>query len=645
MLCPDNTYKPLGFYSAHLNETQKKYSTFKKELLGAHKALRHFLPEVYGKHVTIYTDNLPLQQAFHSNNIPLNDPQVYRQITEIGRFTRDVRHVSGVDNVFADYLSRIKEEEKGEAYADQIDEEILYHPAELATTESMTFQLSLEALADLQETDPEVKLIRAGDRPKNTSFSDQVMDGKLIICEDSSSSPRPYVPKDLRTQIMTSLHNVDHPGIDSSVRRIAEEFYWPSLKHDVKAFVKKCTSCNRAKSNKKLVNTGEFRVPDRRFSHVMVDIVGPLPDSYGHKYILTAICRTTRFLRCIPLREATSEAAASGFLHQWLSLFGVPSVVTSDNGASFTANLWKDIMSKLHIEVKYSALYRPQSIGILERQHRSIKDSLKAAIEDLTEKHKERWLDFLPFIVLAKNSTLQQDIMTSPSELSFGTTVKIPGQLLRDPVEMSEDQLQDLLHQTKRATAENVFQTSSHRTTKYEKVLPDIPEGVTHVYVRQHKTASLQSPFEGPFLVVDRPSKSTVKIEVGTLKSGEKRYEIRHLNDLKIPHPDSLAAPIQRSKLGRPSKHGNEQVSVPKPPQQEVNKPAEEPQVTRKIQSPVPLARENSNTQTGPPPVPAFPSRQQRTTRNQNPRYIDAIWSASHADIRELNQRINAQAA
>ena len=32
MLTPDGSHKPLGFYSCHLTETQKKYSVFKKEL-------------------------------------------------------------------------------------------------------------------------------------------------------------------------------------------------------------------------------------------------------------------------------------------------------------------------------------------------------------------------------------------------------------------------------------------------------------------------------------------------------------------------------------------------------------------------------------------------------------------------------------
>ena len=77
MLTPEGNFKPLGFYSAHLTETQKRYSVFKKELLGAFKALRHFLPEVYGKHCVIYSNHLPLTQAFKNNNLPLNDPQVH----------------------------------------------------------------------------------------------------------------------------------------------------------------------------------------------------------------------------------------------------------------------------------------------------------------------------------------------------------------------------------------------------------------------------------------------------------------------------------------------------------------------------------------------------------------------------------------
>ena len=79
-------------------------------------------------------------------------------------------------------------------------------------------------------------------------------------------------------------------------------------------------------------------------------------------------------------------------------------------------------------------------------------------------------------------------------------------------------------------------------------------EDITHVYTRQHKAVGLQTPWEGPFKIASRPSRSTVQIEVGNYKNGEKRYEIRHFNDLKLAHPDSLAAPAVRPALGRPAK-------------------------------------------------------------------------------------------
>ena len=38
----DRRWEPLGFFSKALNETQRKYSTFDRELLAAHEAAFHF---------------------------------------------------------------------------------------------------------------------------------------------------------------------------------------------------------------------------------------------------------------------------------------------------------------------------------------------------------------------------------------------------------------------------------------------------------------------------------------------------------------------------------------------------------------------------------------------------------------------------
>ena len=211
------------------------------------------------------------------------------------------------------------------------------------------------------------------------------------------------------------------------------------------------------------------------------------------------------------------------------------------------------------------------------------------------------------------------------------------------------------------SVAKPAVQTSSHSppTTKF----PTVPDGATHAFTRQHQTTGLQTPYEGPFLIVDRPSRSTIKLEVGVFKDGRKRYEIRHLDDIKFAHPDSLAAPIHRPKLGRPSvstgaRESTDSKMTPQPsspPVPTVSEPVK--QVKSKQNGPPPspsrqlLADADTNAasnadslfhdMTGPPPLKPF-TKPVRATRNPNPRYIDAIWSATEDEIKAINAAIAA---
>ena len=203
-----------------------------------------------------------------------------------------------------------------------------------------------------------------------------------------------------------------------------------------------------------------------------------------------------------------------------------------------------------------------------------------------------------------------------------------------------------LLEQVRSNTCNPAVQTSSHNPP--EKQLVAIPDEVTHVFTRQHKALGLSTPWEGPFKIASRPSRSTVQIEVGTYKNGEKRYEIRHFNDLKLAHPDSLAAPAVRPSLGRPkTSTSNESPSstdtaAKKPPSNRFPDPPtptsssgkqtfgssqldSHATSTAEQRSPALTANEEfQGTITGPPPQPAF-TRPARATRNPNPYYVDGL--------------------
>ena len=113
----DGRWHPLSFFSKHLGPDKQRWSTYRKELYGIVQSLRHFLPEFYGRHITIMTDHLPVTKSFKSNTLQSNDPVAQRQLIEIGMFTKDEQYLKAEDNHFADWLSRKTPEALiGEAY-------------------------------------------------------------------------------------------------------------------------------------------------------------------------------------------------------------------------------------------------------------------------------------------------------------------------------------------------------------------------------------------------------------------------------------------------------------------------------------------------------------------------------------------------
>ena len=101
---------------------------------------------------------------------------------------------------------------------------------------------------------------------------------QFVLCDTSTSYPRPFVPCTLRKSIFDSLHAISHPGIKSSIKMIKARFYWPHMDKTIKELCASCTSCQQAniyRHTKSPVQTLE--IPSSRFHTVHIDKTGPLP--------------------------------------------------------------------------------------------------------------------------------------------------------------------------------------------------------------------------------------------------------------------------------------------------------------------------------------------------------------------------------
>ncbi len=135
-------------------------------------------------------------------------------------------------------------------------------------------------------------------------------------------------------------------------------------------------------------------IPQRGFSHLHVDLVGPLQYSNNFNYISTIIDRTSKWMEAIPLSDKSAAACAKALTFTWISRFGAPKLITSDRGSLLTSNLWFKLCEMLCISHKQTTAYHPESNGAVERLHRRLKDALRARAAAATRSEE------LPFVHL-----------------------------------------------------------------------------------------------------------------------------------------------------------------------------------------------------------------------------------------------------
>ncbi|GFY53534.1 transposon Ty3-I Gag-Pol polyprotein [Trichonephila inaurata madagascariensis] len=119
-----------------------------------------------------------------------------------------------------------------------------------------------------------------------------------------------------------------------------------------------------------------------RFQHVHIDLVGPFPPSDGFTFLLTCIDRYTRWPEVIPVSDISDETVAKSFITNWISRFGVPAIITTDQGGQFQSRLLYSLKQMLEIRRIRTTPYHSSSNGMVERLHISLGQRVSCASEE-----------------------------------------------------------------------------------------------------------------------------------------------------------------------------------------------------------------------------------------------------------------------
>lgn len=140
------------------------------------------------------------------------------------------------------------------------------------------------------------------------------------------------------------------------------------------------------------------------------------------KWVLHCVDYLTRFSSAHVLKNKESNEIIEKFFMIWISVYGPPQKILSDNGTEFTSSQFSSMCEAFNIAHKTTAAEAPFSNGMCERHNALIGEMTMKIKEDI----KCRLQVALMWAVHAKNALINI-FGFSPYQLVFGKNPNIPG--------------------------------------------------------------------------------------------------------------------------------------------------------------------------------------------------------------------------
>ena len=184
--------------------------------------------------------------------------------------------------------------------------------------------------------------------------------------------------------MINKLHS-SHVGLQGSLRRTREAFYWPNMNEQVAELMSKCDVCNSYKTEQQKQPFICHESPTRPWESIAADFFV----FHGKDYLVT----TDRYSNFFEVDRLYSKSEAIIKMKAHITRYGIPNNLMSNNGPNFTSREFKLFTDSYNIEHITSSPTYAQSN---DKAENSVKTAEKI-MQKAHDAHADPYLAFLDF--------------------------------------------------------------------------------------------------------------------------------------------------------------------------------------------------------------------------------------------------------
>ena len=168
-----------------------------------------------------------------------------------------------------------------------------------------------------------------------------------------------------------------HFGINKTRELVGRKYYWPSLKKNVKSYVRGCDVYLASKTirHKSYGDLQSLLIPTHRWKDLSIDFVTGLPlsaDRKGNSYdsILVIVNQLTKIVHYKPVKVTIdAPGLAEVIIDVVVWHHGLLDSIVTKRSSFFTSKFWSSLCYFFRIKQKLSTAFHPQTDGQTKRQN------------------------------------------------------------------------------------------------------------------------------------------------------------------------------------------------------------------------------------------------------------------------------------